>query len=187
SAGVRTLTLYAIGTNDHATNDHTTDPEIDANLRILSAYLQGNSRYCERESIRVSVVGQCPRPGARLLRTIGPPPEPASGARLHLRIVVDYSAHDSVVQSTWCSPGPRAPETFARRLREIDDTALPAGAVDLLIRTGAGRCLSDYLLWEVAYARLHFADCLWPDFSTREFQRALAFYRGCEASTVRIS
>jgi undecaprenyl diphosphate synthase len=84
------------------------------------------------------------------------------------------------VQSSWSDAHPRAPENFEQRLREIDDTALPAGAVDLLIRTGGpedpwagGRCRSDFMLWEVAYARLHSADCLWPDFTAHHFQRAL--------------
>src|SRR5581483_10317160 len=105
---------------------------------------------------------------------------PASQARLHLRLVLDYSEHDRLVRSSWRGTAALAPESFAERVREIDCTALPAGAVDLLIRTGAGRCQSDFMLWEVAYARLHYAECLWPDFSAADFQRALESFEGCE-------
>jgi undecaprenyl diphosphate synthase len=104
-----------------------------------------------------------------------------------LRIVIDYSAHDRVVQSSWCNADPQAPEAFAQRLREIDQTALPAGAVDLLIRTGGGKCRSDFMLWEVAYARLHSADCLWPDFTAHHFQRALGYSSPDEWPAVKTS
>ena len=92
---------------------------------------------------------------------------------MHLRIVVDYSAHDRVINAAWRSDDAHAPEQFLRQLDEIDPTALPAGAVDLLIRTGGGRCRSDFMLWEVAYATLHVVDRLWPDFTARDFQQAL--------------
>jgi undecaprenyl diphosphate synthase len=87
-----------------------------------------------------------------------------------------HSAHDRVVQSSWRSAHPHAAEQFSQSLREIDQTALSAGAVDLLIRTGGGECHSDFMLWEVAYARLHSADCLWPDFTSHDFARALEFH-----------
>ena len=61
-------------------------------------------------------------------------------------------------------------------LSGIDPTALPAGAVDLLVRTRGGYCRSECMLWEVAYARLHYVDCLWPDFTARDLQRALECY-----------
>ena len=65
------------------------------------------------------------------------------------------------------------PELFSRQLREIDPTAVPAGAVDLLVRTGGGVCRSDFMLWEVAYAKPHFVDRLWPHFTASDFQQAL--------------
>jgi undecaprenyl diphosphate synthase len=178
-AGVKTLTLYAIG----CTGTDSPTRELDADLRVLRGYLCAESRRCAAQAVRISVIGNCKRP----LLWLAEDDEfaAATHSRLHLRIVIDYSAHDRIVQSSWCDAHPQAPENFARRLRELDQTALPAGAVDLLIRTGgpqdpwaSGKCRSDYMLWEVAYARLHYADCLWPDFSAHHFQRAL----GCGAA-----
>jgi undecaprenyl diphosphate synthase len=65
---------------------------------------------------------------------------------------------------------------FLECLAEVDHAVVPAPAVDLLIRTGGEQRLSDFLLWECAYAELHFVDCLWPDFDAAAFEQALAEY-----------
>jgi undecaprenyl diphosphate synthase len=99
-------------------------------------------------------------------------------SRLQLRIAVDYSAQYSLLET--CRrmrldvdvdrPG------FIERLAAVDHSVLPAADVDLLIRTGGEKRLSDFLLWECAYAELHFVDCLWPDFDATAFERALEEY-----------
>ena len=99
-----------------------------------------------------------------------------AGTRMHLRIVIDYSGHDDLIRAAWRRGGPDAADEFLRRLHEIDPTALPAGPVDLLVRTGEGWCPSDFMLWEVAYAKLHFVDRLWPDFTARDFRQALTLH-----------
>jgi undecaprenyl diphosphate synthase len=151
--------------------------EVDADRRVLHGYLSSEADGGGNPAVRISVIGkraplniELPQPPCESERTVG------KDSRMHLRIVIDYSAHDSVVQSSWRSAHPDAAERFARRLREIDATALSAGAVDLLIRTGNGRCHSDFMLWEVAYARLHSTDRLWPDFTAHDFERALHYY-----------
>jgi undecaprenyl diphosphate synthase len=168
-AGIKTLTLYGIGSADSE--------------GVLEGYLRSDSKRCEEQAVRISVIGNPLRVGAALL----PEWAPAKRSRLHLRIVIDYSAHDRVVKASWCNADPQAPENFVERLREIDQTALPAGAVDLLIRTGGGKCRSDFMLWEVAYARLHVADCLWPDFTAHHFQRALGYSNADEWPAARTS
>lgn len=168
-AGIKTLTLYGIGSAGSES--------------VLEGYLRSDSQRCADQAVRISVIGDRLRVCAALL----PQCAAAKRSRLHLRIVIDYSAHDRVVQSSWCNADPQAPENFVERLREIDQTALPAGAVDLLIRTGGGKCRSDFMLWEVAYARLHLADCLWPDFSAHHFQRALGYSSADEWPAARTS
>lgn len=182
-AGVKTLTLYSICTPD------CTRPrqEVDADLSVLGSYLHSDAERCREQSIHISVIGHNGRLSAAL------PPDfdrtmqsSCPDSRMRLRIVVDYSAHDSVVKATWRSTHPCAPETFDRQL-EIDRTARPAGAVDLLVRTGGGRFQSAFMLWEVAYARLHYVDCLWPDFAPHCFQRALACYSGDHGPAVSLA
>lgn len=176
-AGVKTLTLYALPSSLCEDSPH----ELDAGLRVLGDYLRAEGRRCAEQSVGITVIGHGKWLGAQRLRSALEgtcPSQGVAGSRMHLRIVIDYSAHDSVVQSTWCSTHPQASETFTRRLRELDDTALTAGAVDLLIHTGGGKCRGEFMLWEVAYARLHHADCLWPDFTPRDFHRALSRVAG---------
>jgi undecaprenyl diphosphate synthase len=173
-AGIKTLTVYALRSPKCASFAQ----ELDADVRVLEGYLRSESGGPGGEqSVRISVIGDCEHPDSRLPWRGGRhATSEATDSRMHLRIVIDYSAHDSVVQSSWRSAHPLAAEHFAQRLREIDHTALSAGAVDLLIRTGDGPCHSDFMLWEVAYARLHRADCLWPDFTAHDFTRALTDY-----------
>lgn len=177
-AGVKTLTLYALSSSTREDPAH----ELDTDLRVLGDYLRAESRRCAEQSVGITVIGHRRLAAERLRSALAGScrSRDASDSRLHLRIVTDYTAHDSVVQSTWCSAHPRASENFTRRLREVDHTALAAGAVDLLIRTGGGSCRSEFMLWEVAYARLHSADCLWPDFTPHDFQRALSRVAGYE-------
>jgi undecaprenyl diphosphate synthase len=170
---VRTLTLYAIGSPGGA----RPPPEVDADLCVLQRFLQDNLQCGPEDSPRISLIGNRGAPGP-LLPSLRAHNEHVNvaGTRLHLRIVVDYSAHDSLIRQAWCNPDPCAPEQFIRQLRELDPTALTAGAVDLLVRTGGGWCRSDFMLWEVAYANLYFVDRLWPDFTARDFQQALGFH-----------
>jgi undecaprenyl diphosphate synthase len=92
-----------------------------------------------------------------------------------MRDAVDYSARRSLIEA--CRRAPVTEEVdesrFAERLAAIDHAATPAPEVDLLIRTGGEKRLSDFLLWECAYAELHFVDCMWPDFDARAFDEAL--------------
>jgi undecaprenyl diphosphate synthase len=173
-AGVKTLTVYAICRVDSDRSVH----ELDADLQVLGGYLRIEARRCAEPAVRISVIGNCKRLGAVLLQVHhrGEESSVGMGSRLHLRIVIDYSQHDSLVRSIWSDVShPQAATDFERRVREIDHTALPAGAVDLLIRTGGGKCRSDFMLWEVAYARLNHAHCLWPDFNAHHFQHALGY------------
>ncbi|HEY6922072.1 MAG TPA: polyprenyl diphosphate synthase [Steroidobacteraceae bacterium] len=168
-AGIKTLTVHAICHVDSERSGH----ELDADLRVLGNYLRTEARHSTGQAVRISVTGNCKRLGAATSK-VHDETSIEMRSRLHLRIVIDYPEHDRVVQSTRTEVlRAHAAEDFERRVKELDRTALPAGAVDLLIRTGGGICRSDFMLWEAAYARLHYADCLWPDFNALHFQRAL--------------
>jgi undecaprenyl diphosphate synthase len=95
---------------------------------------------------------------------------------MHLRMAVDYSARHSILKAATdvATVGDGADEfaQFRSRLNAVNHSA-PAPDVDLLIRTGGDQRLSDFLLWECAYAELYFTDCLWPDFAGSDLGRAL--------------
>jgi undecaprenyl diphosphate synthase len=174
-AGVRTLTLYAFS----AANWARPAAEVDALMRLFRRYLLTEAHRCAEQSIRINAIGRRDRLCKGLLRAIEQSERlSAAGARMHLRIVIDYSSHESIVQAARRANrnAKLTPQDFHRLLQEVDHSALPAGAVDLLIRTGGERRLSDFMLWEVAYAELHFTDCLWPDFDEHRFRSALDDY-----------
>jgi undecaprenyl diphosphate synthase len=183
-AGVKTLTLYAICTPGCARPRQ----EVDADLSVLGRFLRTDVQRCREQAVRISVIGSSERLRAVLPRICEHTAAwNGTASLMHLRLVVDYSAHDSITKAAWRSPHPHAPERFNQQLREIDRTALPAGAVDLLVRTGGGRYQSDFMLWEAAYARLHYVDSLWPDFTVRDFQCALDLHTGRDEPIVSIA
>jgi len=126
------------------------------------------------------VIGRRDRLSENLLRSIDQSERLSSSCTgMHLRIAFDYSSQYSILKAAELATrrsaagGALAPDEFERALHEVDHSAADAGPVDLLIRTGNERRLSDFLLWECAYAELHFTDCLWPEFDESRFRDAL--------------
>jgi undecaprenyl diphosphate synthase len=176
-AGVDTLTMYAFS----AANWARPPAEVAALMRLFGQYLFTETRRCVEQSIRLNVIGRRDRLSESLLRSIEQCERISAGCSgMHLRIAVDYSSQYSIVQAARRAGGgaPLDAEDFNRLLQEVDHCANPSGEVDLLIRTGNERRLSDFLLWECAYAELHFADCLWPDFDEGRFRQALEDFAG---------
>jgi undecaprenyl diphosphate synthase len=99
--------------------------------------------------------------------------------RLHVRLAIDYSARDAIWSAAECAirGGVTSREHFACAVRSGHGAPANVPDVDLLIRTGGERRLSDFLLWEVAYAELYFTDTMWPDFTPQELDAALAWFR----------
>jgi undecaprenyl diphosphate synthase len=176
-ADVETLTLYAFS----SANWSRPATETAALMRLFGQYLFTETRRCIEQSIRVNVIGRRDRLGENLLKSIEQSERSsAGGTGMLLRIAVDYSSQHSIVQAARRS-NPQDVlnnDDFHRLLHEVDHCAHPASPVDLLIRTGRERRLSDFLLWECAFAELHFSDCLWPDFDERHFHEALDDYGG---------
>ena len=184
--GVDTLTLYAFSCD----NWHRPRSEIEALFGLLRRYLITESERCLAESIRLNFIGRRDRLTAALLRQIEHSERmTAAGRRMHLRIAVDYSSRGSIIEAgRLLREAPVAePEHFLSLLGAVDHSNPPAPEVDLLIRTGGERRLSDFLLWECAYAELYFVDCPWPDFGEADFAAALEEYSRRQRRFGRIS
>jgi undecaprenyl diphosphate synthase len=176
-AGVETLTLYAFS----AANWERPRAEVDGLMFLLRRYLFTETRRCMEQSVRINLIGRRDRLDESLLRAIEQSERmSADGTRMHLRIAVDYSAQFSILSAARRSRRMAnvTAQDFQRLLSEVDHSARHTPDVDLLIRTGGEKRLSDFLLWECAYAELHFTDCLWPDFDEAHFQNALQDYAG---------
>jgi undecaprenyl diphosphate synthase len=176
-SGVDTLTVYAFS----AANWARPSSEVAALMRLFGQYLFTETRRCIEQSIRINVIGRRDRLSESLLRSIEQSERMSAACdRMHLRIAVDYSSRHSILEAARRARADANFDAaaFERLLHEVDHCAHPASEVDLLIRTGSEQRLSDFLLWECAYAELHFADCLWPDFDETRFRRALEDFAG---------
>jgi undecaprenyl diphosphate synthase len=155
---VGTLTLFAFSSD----NWKRPTREVATLMRLFHRYLAAEAAALQENGVRLSVIGRRDRLAAPLVRQIVAVERlTADGRRLHLRLAVDYSAREAITRSM------REPSSLGPD-------------VDLLIRTGGERRLSDFLLWECAYAELHFTDQRWPDFEAADLERAIADFHGRE-------
>ena len=169
------LTLYAFSSD----NWSRPTQEIATLMRLFKRYLVSETARCLENNVRLSVIGRRDRLSADLVRTIENTERlTAAGSGLELRLAIDYSARASIVRAI-AGPQPgdaRNPvESFEVRLAEAMH-AQSTAPVDLLIRTGGEHRLSDFLLWECAYAELVFVEHAWPDFDEATFDAALREY-----------
>ena len=161
--GIGTLTIYAFSSD----NWRRPGEEVSALMRLFRSYLRNEEAKCIENGIRISVIGRRDRLPRMLLPAIeSVEAASAQGAALHLRIAVDYSARDAILRAAQvCGRG---------ATREEFGAALGGPDVDLLIRTGGEQRLSDFLLWECAYAELIFTARMWPDFDASDLAAAVA-------------
>jgi undecaprenyl diphosphate synthase len=170
--GIDTLTLYAFSSD----NWRRPQEEVRALLKLFRRYLLSQTARCLEQSIRLNVIGRRDRFEPSLRRAIEWSEQvTAACSGMHLRIAVDYSSQHSLMEVRGAlhagEPSDRA--GFLRLLSEVIHSSPVAPEVDLLIRTGGEQRLSDFLLWESAYAELYFTKCLWPDFGERDLAQAL--------------
>lgn len=171
-SGVKTLTLFAFSSD----NWFRPLPEVEALFGLLRRYLIGATDRCVAESIRMNVIGRRDRLNGSLRAQIEQSERLTAGCSvMHLRLAVDYSSRYSIV-AAGRSQKPADNDSYLRSLGDVDHSDPAAPDVDLLIRTGGEKRLSDFLLWECAYAELLFLDCLWPDFDEAHFTAALSEY-----------
>lgn len=164
------LTLYAFSADNWSRPEH----EVASLMRLLKRYLVSETARCLDNGVRLSVIGRRDRLSADLVRTIENTERlTAAGRNLHLRLAIDYSARAAIASAAAQLGAAGASQDFDRMLAAAvhSDVTTP---VDLLIRTGGERRLSDFLLWESAYAELVFVDTFWPDFDEPAFAAALA-------------
>jgi undecaprenyl diphosphate synthase len=169
-AGIGVLTLFAFS------SDNWRRPAVEVAwlMRLFREHLRTETARCVANGVRLEIIGRRDRLGLNLLRGIEAAEVATSGGtRLLLRIAIDYSGRDAILRAAQClRPGTASRDTFGR-LVAIVDHGSPIPELDLLIRTGGERRLSDFLLWEAAYAELFFMPIMWPDFGAEDLRSAV--------------
>jgi len=183
-AGIGTLTLYAFSSD----NWRRPPEEVAGMMGLLRRYLRTEAERLARAGIRLSVIGRRDRLPDGLTEAIGRAERlTATGTALHLRVAIDYSGRAAILaaaatlaaaaalaaDAALADPGPPSAAAFGRA---VSGEAAPD--VDLVIRTSGEQRLSDFLLWESAYAELYFTSTHWPDFDTDDLAAALAAFAG---------
>ena len=176
--GIGVLTLYAFS----ADNWRRPKAEVGWLMRLFREYLRVETARCVANGVRLEIIGRRDRIGPPLRLAIEQAQQAtAQGTRLHLRIALDYSSRDAILRAAQCLRPETVPTRDAfGRLLAIVDHGTPVPEVDLLIRTGGERRLSDFLLWEAAYAELLFVPLMWPEFGPPALRDAVRDFRGRE-------
>jgi undecaprenyl diphosphate synthase len=173
--GIETLTLFAFSQE----NWQRPPEEIDALMTLLEAYVASESKELREQGVKVTMLGDLSRlsPGAR--RAVEQVEAgTATGSRLALNICISYGSRAEIARAARLI----ATEVEAGRLRpdQVTESTVaerlytaPWGDPDLLIRTSGEFRISNFLLWQLAYAELYVTPVLWPDFSREHFFQAL--------------
>jgi len=181
--GIGTLTLYAFS----ADNWQRPQAEVQTLLRLLFEYLIAETSRCIAHGVRVNVIGRRDRVSRALREAIeAAEASTAGGTVLHLRLAVDYSGREALFRAAcrFYKVTEVSHESFARVLGEVNHDG--ARDVDLLVRTGGEQRLSDFLLWESAYAELYFTSKNWPEFDAAALEAAVCEYHARERRFGRV-
>lgn len=162
-SNIQTVTLFGFA----SANWKRKPEETRYLLHLAGQAIRRFKPLCLRENIRIEVIGRRDRIPKMLVHSIEIAEcETKHGART-LRIALDYSAREHIISA---AKKAQSPDDFSKLLAKSSD-------VDLLIRTGKEQRLSDFLLWECAFAELYFPDIYWPDFDASAFDSALQWFQ----------
>ena len=174
---VAVVTLFAFSSE----NWQRPTEEVSGLMALFANYLRREQHELVRRNVSLRVVGSRERFSARLVRLIDRVEAATAGGRLQLNLAVDYGGRWDIaraarelaeqVQCGELSPADIDEAAVERHLC-LADVAPP----DLCIRTAGEQRLSNFLLWQLAYSELYFADCYWPDFDSGHFSRAVDEY-----------
>ena len=177
--GVRVLTAYAFSTE----NWRRPTEEVSFLMELFSTYLDNEVDRLVEQQVRLRFIGNKQRLGAELQKRIEHAEQKtAQGTAIDLNLAVDYGGRAEIVHAT------------RRLLQEVLDAHLSVEDIDeaqfakrlftsgqpdpdLLIRPGGDMRISNFLLWQLAYAELWVTDTLWPDFTPRHFRQAIFDYQ----------
>ncbi|MGA1487729.1 MAG: polyprenyl diphosphate synthase [Planctomycetota bacterium] len=177
--GVRELTCYALSTENFRRRPPA---EVADLMRLLQLYLDRNREELLELGVRVRFIGhreELPPEVRESMERVER--ESAAHDGLVLRLAINYGSRSELVEAARALA--RAVRSGELAPEEIDEERLAAhlhdptmADPDLLIRTAGEERLSNFLLWQASYSELHFAPCLWPDFTPERLEEAIASY-----------
>jgi undecaprenyl diphosphate synthase len=172
--GISCLTVYAFSSD----NWRRPPFEVQGIFWLLRAFLRLETERLRQRGARLQVIGRRDRLDCNVLREIEKAERATGpGQRLKLRVAIDYSSRDAIMfaaagaTAALSNHGGASINSLGDLLKQ--SFSAQSRDVDLLIRTGGEQRLSDFLLWESAYAELVFTNRMWPDFDETDLEAAL--------------
>ncbi len=177
--GIEYVTMYAFSTE----NWSRPKEEVDALMKLLESYLKDCIKTSKKNNMQVRVIGDISRLEPQLQDRIKELEEVSSkNTGLHFQVALNYGSRDEITRAVRqmaqdVKAGELSPEEISdvTIAKYLDTEGIPDP--DLMIRTSGEQRLSNYLLWQLAYAEFYFTDVLWPDFDKKELEKAVAFYQ----------
>lgn len=177
--GIEYVTMYAFSTE----NWSRPKEEVDALMKLLHSYLKDCLKTSKKNNMQVRVIGDISKLDKDLQeRIIELERVSAENTGLHFQVALNYGSRDEIKRSiisiaNEVKEGSLLPEDITENIisSHLDTSGIPDP--DLMIRTSGEQRLSNYLLWQLAYAEFYFTDVLWPDFSKKDLQKAVEFYQ----------
>jgi undecaprenyl diphosphate synthase len=177
--GIQILTLFAFS------SDNWQRPKFEVNfiMNLFKSYLESEVRKCQENGVKLTILGRRDRLNPQIVQLIdNAEASTASGSNLHLRVAIDYSSRDAILQAARSidSESGISRQVFATILGSNGNSWESVPDVDILIRTGGEKRLSDFMLWESAYAELFFLPVMWPDFSSKHLKNVVTEFQNRE-------
>ena len=177
--GIEYVTMYAFSTE----NWSRPKEEVDALMKLLESYLKDCIKTSKKNNMQVRVIGDISRLDPQLQDRIRELEEvSAQNTGLHFQVALNYGSRDEITRAVRkmaedVKNGELTPEAISDDIITdyLDTKGIPDP--DLMIRTSGEQRLSNYLLWQLAYAEFYFTDVLWPDFNKKELEKAVEFYQ----------
>ncbi len=168
--GVEIISLYAFSSENWARPRE----EVDELMRLLGEHLKKLASKAVKNGIRIDVLGNKERLSPKLNKIIAEQTAKTAGGKKILNILIDYGGRGEIVHALKALKASGAEITEESVSRFLYTAGLPDP--DLIVRTGGELRLSNFLLYQSAYAELYFTDVLWPDFGAEELDKALESY-----------
>ena len=176
--GIEYVTMYAFSTE----NWSRPKEEVDALMKLLHSYLKDCLKTSKKNNMQVRVIGDISKLDKDLQeRIIELERVSSENTGLHFQVALNYGSRDEIKRSiisiaNEVKEGSLLPEDITEDIisSHLDTSGIPDP--DLMIRTSGEQRLSNYLLWQLAYAEFYFTDVLWPDFDMDELVNACRYY-----------
>ena len=183
--GIHYLTVYAFSTE----NWNRSEQEVSGLFRLMNDFFRKEVETCIREDIRMVIVGDLNRLNDEQRRTVEATMEQTRHCKtLVCQVAISYGGRDEIVRAAekcidaalreQAEKGAHTPLTEEVFAAQLDTAGTPD--IDLVIRTGGNKRLSNFFPWQTVYSEIWFTDTLWPDFTKEELQEALRAYENVQ-------